>query len=312
MKQKLSIDEQIAHLRAKGVQFRLMSENAARAYLQEHSNYFKLASYRKNYQKHPGGAKAGQYIDLDFAYLVDLAEIDMHLRYQVVHMALDVEHHVKLRLLHLVDESDEDGYEIVQDFVAGLDVHQQRLLRAELERNRTNTYCGDLVRKYERAMPIWVFVELIPFGRLISLYKFCGKRFDVSEMEEHFYRLRQCKELRNAAAHSNCVLNDLHTNTVRYRSKVNSVMQALAEISTIRKGFRQQKMKNERLQQIVTLLYMHKLLVTSVSMHEREAVKLHDLLRRIDQHIDYYEHNELVASSFIFLREVIDSWFAVT
>ena len=89
----LTTAEQIEHLKKKGVTFSLMSESAAADYLENHNNYFKLASYRKNFPKHPGGVKVGQYISLDFGQLVDLAIVDMELRYTLLHLALDVEHY---------------------------------------------------------------------------------------------------------------------------------------------------------------------------------------------------------------------------
>ena len=36
-------------------------------------------------------------------------------------MALDIEHHTKLQLLRKIDEYDEDGYQIVKDYIDLLD-----------------------------------------------------------------------------------------------------------------------------------------------------------------------------------------------
>ncbi len=307
-KRKLTVDEQIAHLKHKGVQFRLMDEAAARDYLRYNSNYFKLTAYRKNYQKHPGGAKAGQYVRLDFAYLVDLATIDMDLRYQIVQMALDIEHHTKVHLLRLVDNSDEDGYQIIADFIAQLSSAQQRILNDELQRNRSNTYCGGLVQKYAPSYPIWVFVELIPFGRLISLYKFCAERFGDPAMVRMYYLLRDCRELRNASAHSNCILNDLHAGSARAYHNADLTRQINA-IPGIAPRFRKNRMSNERMRQIVTLLYVYKTMITSKNMLTRERAKLAQLLQRMHQHSDYYADNPLVANSFRFLALIVDNWF---
>ena len=102
-KPKLSLDEQIEHLKDKGILFNIMDESDAKKYLEQNNNYFKLTAYRKNYNKHPDGKYKGKYINLEFAYLVDMAIIDMRLRYQIVHMALDIEHHAKLQLLRKLD-----------------------------------------------------------------------------------------------------------------------------------------------------------------------------------------------------------------
>ena len=110
-KPKLSLDEQIEHLKDKGILFNIMDESDAKKYLEQNNNYFKLTAYRKNYNKHPDGKNKGKYINLEFAYLVDMAIIDMRLRYQIVHMALDIEHHAKLQLLRKLDEYD-DAYPV--------------------------------------------------------------------------------------------------------------------------------------------------------------------------------------------------------
>ena len=191
----LTVDEQIQHLKDKGVRFEIMDEDSAKDYLIKHNNYFKLTSYRKNYGKHPDGENKGKYIDLDFAYLVDIAVIDMLLRYMIVPMALDIEHHTKLQILRKVEEASEDGYQIVQDYIDSLSEQQKLVYEGEINRNRGNIYCGDIISKYDGNYPIWAFLEIIPFGRLVSLYSFCADRFADKDMKNNFYRLLTCKEI---------------------------------------------------------------------------------------------------------------------
>ena len=50
-KPKLSPGDQVEHLKSKGVGFELFSEEDARIYLEDNNNYFKLSSFRKNYNK---------------------------------------------------------------------------------------------------------------------------------------------------------------------------------------------------------------------------------------------------------------------
>ena len=78
----------------------------------------KLASYRENYPKYLTGSKIGQYINLDFAYLRELSTIDMHLRYLIIQMCLDLEHALKVSLIaHIESNPKEDGYELVRKFI---------------------------------------------------------------------------------------------------------------------------------------------------------------------------------------------------
>lgn len=38
------------------------------------------------------------------------------------------------------------------------------------------------------------------------------------EMKNNFYRLLTCRELRNASAHSNCILNDLKSGMIAHKT----------------------------------------------------------------------------------------------
>lgn len=304
----LDLDGQVKHLKDKGVRFDIMDEDAAKEYLLEHNNYFKLTAYRKNYPKHPDGKNKDRYINLDFAYLVDLAIIDMKFRYRIVHMALDIEHHTKLQLLRKAEENCEDGYQIVQDYIDSLNEKQKKIFDSEINRNKGNIYCGNIIDKYDGAYPVWAFIEVIPFGRLVAFYGFCADRFSDKKMKNNFYRLLTCKEIRNASAHSNCILNDLRARTAAHDTNAD-VTKALMEIEGMSKNFRKNRMSNARIQQVVTLLFMHKTVVISRGIKTSESEELHKVMTRIYKHIDYYKGNPEVKNTFDFLKMVVDSWF---
>lgn len=304
----LSIDAQIQHLKEKGVKFEITDEDTAKDYLKRNNNYFKLTSYRKNYAKHPDGDNKGSYIDLDFAYLIDTAVIDMHLRYLIVQMALDIEHHVKLQLMNKIEDHGEDGYQIVQDFIDSLDDRQKSIYESEINRNKGNIYCGDIIKKYDGAYPVWAYIEVIPFGRLISFYGFCADRFTDKSMKENFYRLLTCREIRNASAHSNCILNDLKTKTCRHTTN-SDVTKSLLSIKNLSSNFRKNRMSNARIQQIVTLLYTYKEIVVSDGLKINASKGLSKVLGRAYKNFDYYKNNPMIKGTFDFLKIVVDSWF---
>ena len=64
------------------------------------------------------------------------AVIDMQLRYMIVPMALDIEHHTKLQLLRKVEDHSEDGYQIEQDYIDSLSANQKTIFDSEIDRNR--------------------------------------------------------------------------------------------------------------------------------------------------------------------------------
>ena len=80
-KPMLSVTGLIEHMQSKNITFNIMTVDWAKEYLEKNNNYFKLTSYRKNYSKFTSGKCEGQYENLDFAFLIELARID------VLHMA---------------------------------------------------------------------------------------------------------------------------------------------------------------------------------------------------------------------------------
>lgn len=63
------------------------------------------------------------------------------------------------------------------------------------------------------------------------------------------------------------------------------------------------KMSNARVQQIVSLLYMHKYLVTSEGVKTNTIHKLKEFLVRLDKHNEYYLKNDLIRTNFDFLKK---------
>lgn len=307
-KPRLSLDEQIQHLKDKGILFNIMDEESAKQYLKYNNNYYKLTSFRKNYDKHPGGKNKGQYIKLEFAYLVDMSIIDMRLRYRIVEMALDIEHHTKLQLLREIDEYDEDGYQIVKDYIDSLDDRQKNHFESEINRNRRSIYCRNIIEKYGGNYPVWAFLEIISFGKLVGFYRYCANRFSDKEMKDDYYRLLTCKKIRNGAAHSNCILNDLRPHTAEHHTN-KEITKELIHIPHMNSNFRKNKMSNTRIQQIITLLYMHKKIVRSEGIALYESGELKKLIRRIDRNSNYYKTNKLIQETFRFFEMVVDSWF---
>ena len=114
-KVKLTVDEQITDMRTKNVQFEICSIEDAKKFLKYNNYYFKLKSYARNYVVNPQTKK---YYNLDFAYLVELSKLDMHIRKIILEMSLDVEHYLKVRLMNdLSNNPLEDGYNIVEVFL---------------------------------------------------------------------------------------------------------------------------------------------------------------------------------------------------
>lgn len=312
LKPKLTTDEQIQHLLKKGVKFDKISIEEATSYLKKNNNYFKLRAYRKNFPQHPDGENSGKYIDLDFAMLKDLSIIDMRLRYTIIQLALDIEHFAKVKLIKAIEDSDDDGYQIVEDYFSELKcedtkngTHHYDTLKNDIHRNTGNPYCGGIIDNYENEMPIWAFVEVVPLGAFINFYRFCAEKLCSKSLEDDFFILRTIKELRNAAAHSNCLLHDMGSKDSKHTPNF-KVLRALKNIS---KATKDNHLRNERMRQIVTLLYAHTVFVTSEGVHKHAQDLLVEFTNRLFYHIDYYENNGLIRANFNFLYNSIDILF---
>lgn len=145
MKNLLSIDELMEHMKERGIKFEIISESDARTFLTNNNYYFKLASYRTLYAKCPdGSSREGQYQNLDFAYLKELSTIDMYLRYIIIEMCLDIEHAIKVRLINAVTQnSNDDGYQLIKLYLKDEDPGFNIL--KSIRSHKSGEYCKDLI-----------------------------------------------------------------------------------------------------------------------------------------------------------------------
>lgn len=308
MKPMLTVIELVNHLESKGIKFELMNKEDAIKYLELNNNYFRLASYRKSFPKYENGVNEGKYINLDFKMLTDLSIIDMRLRKVLLEIAIDLEHYVKVQILSVVEKEFKDGYKIVQDYLNDLKKRDEYdSLMREINQNKDYTYCGDIIKKFQNEYPIWAFVELITFGRLVSLYQFIAYKINNSKMISNINLLKDIRDLRNACAHNNCILNDLRKNTTDHKPHFYMIY-ALEGIG-ISKVVRDKKLSNLNIKQIVSLLYLNKETTTSEGILKYQKKKLYELTDRIRYSIDYYNNNEIVQTNLNFIIKIIENWY---
>lgn len=320
IKPKLSYQEQIEHLKAKGVLFNNISEQDALQYLKENNNFFKLSSYRKNFAKDISGQ---HYLHLDFSMLIDLAVIDMYLRFLVLKLSLNIEHFAKVNLMRkITTDSEEDGYSIVEDYFNTLSDRESSYIKMELERNAKSPYCKQAYQKYKQRLPVWVFIEIISFGSFLSFYKFCAERFRsragahdkklrkmCNDMTNDFYLMLSVKRIRNAAAHNNCIINDLRTQPSK-KAVSFELVRALRNDLGFGQESIQKKISNIRIAQILTCLYMHKKLVSSPAINSHLSEELHNFVSRLFAK-SKYDNNLLIKSTFDVLSAVVDKWYPI-
>lgn len=313
-KPKLSAERLVAKMKnEKGITFEHMSEEDAVDFLKRKNNYYRLAAYRKNYDKRLNGENKGTYIGLDFAYLVDLSIIDMHLRNMIFQMCLDVEHDLKVQLLNdITANPDEDGYDIIISFIS-----DNEFLKEEIYKKRFSTYVGDLINKFftfethknannkdiiddvDIRCPIWAFVEIISFGTFINLYDYY---YDLNAPVQK-QLLNPIKSLRNACAHNNCIINNLRRGTTRPTRKVS---QFVSSIPNIRSDARRKYLSSQPIFEFCSLLLVYDSVV-SENIKKHRYTELSGLIsERMLKYSDYYSNQQLLSSAYDFIRKITE------
>ena len=303
MKELKTTDELIEHLKRKGCGFNIVTEEEAKQFLQKSSYYMKLASFRANYDKIEAGKNVGKYKKLEFAYLKELSTLDMRLRYIIMHMCADIEHSIRRKLINDMEYNDEeDGYKGVKLFI---EEHEGVLNM--LNRNRKSEYCKQLIDKYNPDYPIWVFVELISFSTLASLCNFYNKMYGVNFLNMSTKLLNSVRDLRNASAHHNCLMVNLRKGG---NVPLHEITDYVSLVEGIGKIARKNRLSNRFLNDFVTLVYVHRLVVDSRQIRINRMGELKKFTdERMYEHSDYFENNEIVKSSFLFMKRIVDYTF---
>ena len=195
----------------KGITFKYVTEEKAEEYLTNVNNYMRTASYRQNYQKYLQGTNKGKYIELDFAYLQELSTIDMHFRFLVSRMCIDIEQALKVKLIRDIGEDNlPNGYDIVEAFLS-----KNPFVVSKLEAAAASPFTGDLIckyftihnvfnskkNKYDRKIvayddcPVWVLLNYFK-RNIIQTVDFCRKIFynkiNIKKLHSSFCTGRRC------------------------------------------------------------------------------------------------------------------------
>lgn len=297
-KKLLSTQDLIEHMKNKGVLFNLTPEKIAAHFLEEHNYYYKLAAYRKNYDKRPNGPKAGTYMRLEFAYLQDLSTIDCKLRYLVLSMCLDIEHSLKTILLNdIANNPDEDGYNIIRLWDA------ENKHRNKLTTYLKTSYCKEIINKFHPDYPAFALCELISFGELCKLISFYEQTYP-GRLPFKTKLLYPVRDIRNASAHSNCLINDVRSS---FGGKPNSdILKYIQSIKEISKQVRKAKLNNKPLHDFICLMYFYPLVVKSEYLRTNRKKDLLNLIKgRMRKHKEYYSQNATLQTTYIFIRRIL-------
>ena len=286
-----------------------MSEFDAMNYLSYNTYFFKLKSFAKSFEFNK---KKKKYINLDFAYLVELSKLDMYLREYIIQLSLDTEHFLKVKLLNdLANNELEDGYNIVKKLFI-----KYPFIQKNIDSKRKNSACADLIYKYENKWATWNIVEVLTFGDFIKLFELYYNTYSEKKSETIINLLWPVKFMRNASAHNNCLLNTLrnpYIHTHLFNNQKNTVepnkelVQLLTKVPNISKDTRKKKITNPIIHDFIALLFLFNEVCTSETLKRKQFTKLYNLINtRFCKHKDYFTHDNLITSTYIFIKKIVD------
>ena len=290
-------------MKNRGITFNEISENDAKQFLQNNNYYMKLAAYRANYDKCDTGKRQGQYKKLDFGYLKELSTIDMYLRYIVMDMCLDIEHVIKVRLIkNITNNPSEDGYDIVRKFIAQDD--NLRILK-NIRSHKSGEYCKDLIEKYYPYFPVWVFVELISFGDLLYFCSFYEKIYGVQIINNKL--MNTVRDVRNAAAHSNCLLNKMTEKIDSTKQVNNEISSFIIGMKNISKTSRVNNLSYKFTNSFVTVLYVYDSLMNEIPKQKRYKEIQEFMNGRVVKNKQFFQSNSKIVGVYNLHKKVIDN-----
>ena len=295
--------ELIKHMKDKGIQFNKISERDAKDFLENNNYYLKLASYRGNYTKRSEGKNKGKYINLEFAYLKELSIIDMHLRYIIIEMCLDIEHALKVKLLkEITKNKDEDGYLLIRKFLA--EGNNIKILE-NIYKHRNGEYCKDLIKKYYPYFPIWVFLEVISFGELLNLCSFYQELYNNAYIIDNKL-MNEVRDIRNAAAHSNCLINKLGEKIDKTKQPDSKITNFIKDMNCVGADARSKYLRRRFSYSFMTLLFVYDEFMPEKPKKKRYEQIKNFMENRVVRNKDYFEKNSLIVSTYNFHKKVID------
>lgn len=308
----LSFKSLIFYMKFKGVNFNYIDEYEAMKILEYKNYYFKLNSFVDNYPMQKvryQNALIERYQKVDFKNLVDLASLDMQLRYIIIKFCLDIEHSIKLNILRTITKVDsEDGYNVVSDFFTYIKENSNisNPYSKMLKHLKYDSYRKLDYSKYEENTPIWFLIEYLQFGDLCWFIEFFYNEYGFKEYKELSKTVRFVKNIRNKAAHNTPILNNIvSTNQIGGNDKSVLITQFVKGLG-VNKNLLNKRLRNYNIHDILAMLYVYDKIVLSENMRIHRIRELNDFLIRAKRY--KYIYDERFASVYNFFKQILENY----
>lgn len=145
-------------------------------------------------------------------------------------------------------------------------------------------------------------MELISFGDMVKLYEYYTERYPRRLKDSEL--LYSIRDLRNATAHSNCLINKLQKGTTKPSVKI---VKFVSHIDGIGKSMRTNKLSNKFLYDFVSLLYVYNEFINVNVVKEKRFKQIQEFVDgRAMRNKEYFDKNECIKTAYTFVKKVID------
>ncbi len=231
--------------------------------------------------------------------LKDLSTIDMYLKRWILNASLSVEHSLKVNLIEDIQKRHIDEFDIVNDYHSSCSK-----IFDEIQRRREKSYVKNLLEKYTHPnYPIWVYLEVIPFGEFVNFYKYYYKKYPYGGFSSDL--LYNVRDIRNASAHNNCIIHDLINKNGYYKSELVNILDSL--LPNTRRRTIQNRLKNNSVQDFIALLIAVEKVIKSEelkSYYLKSIKELFDVRMIRDSYL--YKSSPALNQMYEFCKEIID------
>jgi hypothetical protein len=203
----------------------------------------------------------------------------------------------------------EDGYNIVKKYFIGYPDTKIEII------NKANSYnfTSDLANKHvtDEGYSVWNLVELLSFGKFVELYTMYYQEYSSPNYSDY---LQSVKFLRNAAAHSNCLLSSIMKpkGEKKFRKTVqltNSLAKAKNDIS---EHARVKYMAYPVFHDFIALIFVYNDLLKEAANRKMRDRTMNQLTHffcdkdgRVLKHREYFTKNQVITEAYKFIFGVI-------
>lgn len=308
----ISFKSLIFYMKFKGVKFDYINEYAAMEILEYKNYYFKLNSYVDNYPKQTvryQNQLIERYQKVDFKNLVDLASLDMQLRYIILKFCLDIEHSIKLNIIRTITKIDEeDGYKVVQAFFNYVKrvSNTKNPYKKMLKHLKYDSYRELDYDKYESATPIWFMIEYIQFGDLCWFIEFLYSEYGLTEYKELSKTVRFVKNIRNKAAHNTPVLNNIVLNNQIKGKDKSVIITRFGKQLGLNDKQLNKRLRNFNIHDLLAMFFVYNKVVLSKKMKKHRINEFKEFMNRARRNRSMYD--ERFVSVYKFFEKILANY----